>query len=233
MASVVGHELRNPLTAVINALFLIRRGLGEPLPEKLEGHLAMAERETDKAATLAEQLTAFVRPRVPDLSTVDLGELVAEVLETTPPPNGVEVSVDVAELTVRADRLQMSEVLSNLFTNAYDAVADGGSVWVGTATSANEAILTVEDSGSGIDDAVAAQIFEPFFTTKTKGTGLGLAIVRRLVEAHGGTVAIENKPSRGARVTVHLPRVQGEVDRVGTALPTDVEVGQTAGADRG
>jgi signal transduction histidine kinase len=206
MASVVGHELRNPLTAVVNALFLIRRGLGEPVSDKLEGHLSMAERETDKAATLAEELTAFVRPRVPQPADVDLGELVDEVLQATPPPEGVDVSVDVGHVTIRADRMQMSEVLANLLTNAYHAVPDSGSVHIGATATAAEATLVVEDDGPGIEAAVTDQVFEPFFTTKTHGTGLGLAIVRRLAEEHGGSVTVENKPSGGARMTVRLPQ---------------------------
>jgi signal transduction histidine kinase len=205
MATVVGHELRNPLTAVTNALFLLRRGIGDPVPETLEGHLAMAERETDKATTLAEDLTAFVRPRTPELAELELGDVVSEVLETTPPPKGVDVQLDVVPQMVMADRMQMTEVLSNLVSNAYQAVPEGGSVRIETGSNAEGALLVVEDTGPGVDQDVAARLFEPFFTTKAHGTGLGLAIVRRLVEAHGGSITVENKAECGARVVVHLP----------------------------
>ncbi len=205
MASVVGHELRNPLTAVTNALFLIRRGLGEPTPPTFEDHLAMAERETEKAATLAEDLTAFVRPRHPTLAEVDLAEVVREVLQSTPPPGAVHLEVDVVPHTVMADRNQVAEVITNLVTNAYQAVPDGGSVRVELRDNASGAALVVQDDGPGLDDANAERLFEPFFTTKANGTGLGLAIVRRLVEAHGGSIALRNVDPHGARVEVHLP----------------------------
>ncbi|HMK99707.1 MAG TPA: ATP-binding protein [Acidimicrobiales bacterium] len=206
MASVVGHELRNPLAAVINALYLLRRQLGEPAAPQFEKHLAMAERETGKAAAMAEDLTAFVRPREPKKEKVDVPELVREVVETTPPPKAVSVVVDVGALMVDADRRQLSEVLNNLVTNAYQAVPDGGSVRIAARHNDGAVDLSVEDSGPGIDADVANRVFEPFFTTKHDGTGLGLAIVQRLVEAHGGTVVIDGPAaSGGARVVVRLP----------------------------
>jgi len=206
MASVVGHELRNPLTAVMNALFLLRRGLGDPVTEVIDKHLNMAERETSKAAALAEDLTAFVRPRHPVMQEVDLASVVQEVIQATPPPEAVQLAVETSPLTVYADRNQLAEVLTNLVTNAYQAVPDGGTVLV-RATSANgaSAVMVVEDSGPGVDAELAERIFEPFFTTKSSGTGLGLAIVRRLVEGHGGEISIENGSECGARVIVRLP----------------------------
>jgi len=210
MASVVGHELRNPLTAVTNALFLVRRGLGDPVPATLDGHLSMAERETDKAATLAEDLTAFVRPRQASMADVELADVLREVLESAPPPAGVDLTLDVTPHSVRADRNQMAEVFTNLVTNAYQAVPDGGSVRVGLHADGSGATVVIEDDGAGIDPGTADRLFEPFFTTKANGTGLGLAIVRRLVEAHGGTITIAGAVPHGARVEVLLPDDGGE-----------------------
>lgn len=206
MASVVGHELRNPLAAVINALYLLRRHLGEPAEPAYEKHLAMAERETTKAATLAEDLTAFVRPREPSKEDVDAPSLVREVVEASPPPPHVSLDVDADPFTLVVDRHQFAEVLTNLVTNAYQAVNGDGSVWVRARATAAGAELTVEDNGPGIDPELSQRLFEPFFTTKHDGTGLGLAIVQRLVEAHGGTVTFENAADRGgAKVVVRLP----------------------------
>ncbi|MHB8681204.1 MAG: sensor histidine kinase [Acidimicrobiales bacterium] len=211
MASVVGHELRNPLAAVTNALYLLRRVLGEPADPGLEKHLAMAERETAKAASLAEDLTAFVRPREPQLAGLQLEEVVHEVVEATPPPPNVALSVDVQPVEIVADRRQLAEVLTNLVTNAYQAVGDGGSVRISAHPNASGAVIAVEDTGPGIDVSLADRVFEPFFTTKHDGTGLGLAIVRRLIEAHGGEVAFESvEAGHGARVVVHLPNLAEE-----------------------
>lgn len=206
MASVVGHELRNPLAAVINALYLLRRQLGEPAQPALEKNLAMAERETTKAATLAEDLTAFVRTREPNMESVDVGALVNEVVQASPPPPQVTVDLDLEQTSVVADRNQLAEVLTNLLTNAYQAVNGEGTVRIAARDGSGETQLSVEDSGPGVDSAVAPKVFEPFFTTRHDGTGLGLAIVQRLVEAHGGTVGFDGAASiGGARVVVRLP----------------------------
>jgi len=230
MASVVGHELRNPLAAVTNALFLVRRRLGEPVPEPLEGHLAMAERETAKAARLAEDLTAFVRPRTQTMEQVALDEVLREVLQATPPPRDVALSLDVEAHTVRADRTQIAEVLTNLLTNAYEAVPGGGTVTVELHRNGAGAIVAVEDDGEGIDPTSADRLFEPFFTTKASGTGLGLAIVRRLVDAHGGTVGIAGTEPHGVRVEVRLPD-QGGPPAPGEATPATGGEPQAAGAE--
>lgn len=206
MASVVGHELRNPLAAVTNAVYLLRTQLGDPAEPAIEKHLAMVERETGKAAALAEDLTSFVRPRDPQKAPVGLPDLVREVVESTPAPADVVLEVDAEPLLVEVDRRQMAEVLTNLVNNAYQAIDGGGTVRVAARRQGEEAELSVEDTGPGIDSEMAERLFEPFFTTKHDGTGLGLAIVRRLVEAHGGRVAFENGVDRhGARVVVRLP----------------------------
>ena len=210
MASVVGHELRNPLTAVTNSHYLLRQSLGDPAPPAIEKHLAMAERETAKAATLAEDLNAFVRPREPSFAPVHLGEVVQEVVDATPPPEGVALHVDATDSVIDADRGQIAEVLVNLVTNAYQALPQGGSVSLRAVATNGTASLVVADDGEGVDAATAKRIFEPFYTTKATGTGLGLAIVRRLVEAHGGQVSMERAEPHGARVVVQLPVHQGK-----------------------
>jgi signal transduction histidine kinase len=207
MAMVVGHELRNPLAAVTNALYLIRGELREPISEMLSRNISMAERETHKAATLADDLTAFVRPREMEWSPIDVEGLVEEVISVAPPPPGIDLITNLEPFTLVADRGQMAEILTNLVTNAYQAIPDGGTIRINTLLGADGARLVVEDSGPGFDEAVADRVFEPFFTTKYSGTGLGLAIVHRLVNAHGGTIDVGNVPTGGARVTVVLPQI--------------------------
>lgn len=205
MASVIGHELRNPLAAVTNALFIVRGDLGEELTPTTEKYLSMAERETSKAAVLADDLTAFVRPREMVETEIDVPDLVDEVLSATPHPEDIHVDLEVTPCSLVGDRGQLAEVLTNLVTNAYQAMPDGGTVRLGASCTDGHATFTVEDSGKGIQDAAMQRIFEPFFTTKDSGTGLGLAIVQRLVEAHGGEISLENASTGGVRATVVLP----------------------------
>lgn len=204
MSSVVGHELRNPLMAVINALYLLRQGVARA-GDGMDRQLALAEREAQRAVGLADDLTAFVRLRRPEPTVLDLGLVVGDVVEATPAPAHVVLRVEGDPCPVVGDPDQLTEVVANLLSNAYRAVRDGGTVRVRTSTADGVATLVVEDSGNGIDETVADRIFDPFFTTGARGTGLGLAIVRQVVEAHGGRVVADNRPLGGARLTVTLP----------------------------
>jgi len=200
MAAVIGHELRNPMAAVLNNLYLVRLALGEPLPSDTERHLAGAEHQVNRAARIAEGLTAYTRDRQPQFSTFEFADLVAEVLAATPAPKGVDASID-ATATLDLDPVLMAQVLTNLLTNAFQAMPDGGAVTLSARTDPYP-LITVEDTGPGIGTEDVDRLFNPFFTTKQEGTGLGLAIVQRLVEAQGGTVSIKDRDSGGAVVTI-------------------------------
>jgi signal transduction histidine kinase len=205
MASTIGHELRNPLAAVINAHFMVRHTLGDTITPDVDRLLVMAERQTTRAATLADNLTAFVRQREPDPVPIDLGAVVDEVLEATPAPPGIEVAVHVPPLVVRADSDQFTQVLANLIVNGFQAMPDGGTLRIEASRQNGHVVLDIADSGEGVDAAALEKVFDPFFTTKASGTGLGLAIVSRIVEAHGGDVSLKNGEAGGAVVTVRLP----------------------------
>ena len=210
MASVIGHELRNPLAAAVNALFLVRNRLAGHDDPEVDGALDWAEREINRAAALCEDLTAYMRQREAAIAGLDLGAVVAEVLKSTPPPPAVEVTVEDLGGTLQADKAQLVQMLTNLITNGYQAMPDGGSLRIIRSESDGFVEITVQDSGGGIAAAAAEHLFEPFFTTKATGIGLGLATVKHLAEGHNGTVSIENGPTGGARVTIRLPHATTE-----------------------
>lgn len=208
MATIIGHELRNPLGAAMNSLYLVRVALGDRLDAEAGSHLARAERETGRAAALSEDLTAYMRERPPAIVPVDLREVVDDVLGSTRPPEGIRVEVPEPGTTVDADRDQLLQVLINLVTNAYQAMPDGGTVSIAGHAVDGASEITVDDTGPGVPAEVGDRAFEPFVTTKTTGTGLGLAIVKQIVDNHGGGVAMAARPEGGTRVTLRLP-VQG------------------------
>jgi signal transduction histidine kinase len=210
MASMIGHELRNPLQAAINALFLVRNSLADHDAPEVDGDLDWAVREIKRAAALCEDLTAYMRQREPVIVPLDLGAVVAEVLKSTPPPPGIEVTVEDLGGALQADKAQLVQMLTNIITNGYQAMPDGGSLRITRSESDGFVEITVQDSGGGIAVAVVENLFEPFFTTKATGIGLGLATVKHLAEGHGGTVSIENGPTGGARVTIRLPHAIAE-----------------------
>ncbi len=203
MTTVVGHELRNPLGAVMNALYMVRRSLNDPAAA--EPHLDVAERQIARAVNLAQDLTAYMRDNEPELAPLELSEVLSDVLEVTPKPAQVVVVEDIGTVALHADAKQVAQILTNLVENAYQAMPDGGSLRITAHTEDHVVVITVADTGDGVDAALVERFFEPFFTTRSEGTGLGLAIVRRLVEGHGGVISIENGPTGGAIVTVRLP----------------------------
>ena len=205
MATMIGHELRNPLGAAINGLYLVRHNLGDHMEPPVERGLGLAERETQRAAALADDLTAYMRERRPNLEHIAFGAAVDQVLEATPPPEGVQVRVENRDVAVEADAAQLNQMLNNCVTNAYQAMPEGGSVTVGAAASNGTVEIQVDDTGPGFDKTAEWRAFDPFFTTKAQGTGLGLAIVQRMAEAHGGSVSLENRDGGGARVVIRLP----------------------------
>jgi signal transduction histidine kinase len=162
----------------------------------------------------------------------DLNRLVSEVARTLRPVMGADVRV-LTRLApevghVRIDRTQFEQVLMNLAVNARDAMPDGGTLELstgrrevqagGAVPAGSYAVLSVEDSGVGMDAETRSRVFEPFFSTKSsgEGTGLGLAMVYGIVQQSGGHVTLKSEPGRGSVFWIHLPTVDG-VRAEGTA----------------
>ncbi len=205
LASMVGHELRNPLAAITSVHFLVRHHLDGAGGAEVDQELALAERETKRALRLVEDLSDYVRPRRPNLAPVSLSPMVEELLRTTPPPAGVEVELDVDPFTFSVDAGQLRQMLTNLVSNAYEALGQGGTVRIVARPRRHHAEIVVEDDGPGVDSTVSDTLFEPFVTTKVRGSGLGLAIVQRLAEDHGGNVTLAPRTGGGTAATIRLP----------------------------
>jgi PAS domain S-box-containing protein len=226
MAAVVAHELRNPLAGVRGALQII----GQRLPS--DGPEAPIVREMlgrlDSLNHLVQDLLLFARPRVPQTAPVSLAAVLraaASLLRDDPAFSQMEVDVTGADVTVTADREMLKEVFLNLLLNAAQAMGGTGCVRFVIDARADECRVEVIDAGPGIPPEMRDRIFEPFFTTKHRGTGLGLAITRRVVELHGGTIAVAEDQSAGTTIVVTLPLTPGhamvmrEVDGVQAQAP--------------
>ncbi|HLX87535.1 MAG TPA: HAMP domain-containing sensor histidine kinase [Acidimicrobiales bacterium] len=223
MTTVVGHELRTPLGAVLNELFLARTSLDDPAEATL--HLEQAERCTELAANLASDLTSYSRVREPALAPVDLPDLLAEVFRIVLMPDNVRLNTDIDDVACDADREQMTQILVNVITNAIQAMPEGGELTVAARRRGADVAITVADDGEGVDTSVADTVFEPFVTTKPTGTGLGLAVVRQLTEAHGGRVTLENRAEGGAVVTITIPARPVDAGTPASPPSTDLGVG--------
>jgi len=223
LASTVGHELRNPLGVISNAVYLLRGDLGSTPTEAAQRHLATAEREVSAATVIVSDLLEFARAREPVPAEVDLTALVDEVLTTLPPPTGIHATREGdSSATAVIDRDMMRQVLLNLVGNGYQAMSEGGDLTVSVQAVGGAIHLKVRDTGEGMTGETQARLFEPFFTTKARGVGLGLAVTRRIVEAHGGTIAATSEVGAGTEFTVLLPRVVPPRVSPEQAVPSEV-----------
>jgi two-component system cell cycle sensor histidine kinase/response regulator CckA len=209
LAGGVAHDFNNLLTAIVGGANLLL----ESLPSGHEGRVDAEEvrKAGERAVTLTRRLLSFAR-RDPAAARVicpkELVEGMRPLLERLLPPHvEIELALPDAAPPVRVDPGEFEQVLLNLVLNAGDAMPRGGRVTVALSEDAGGgALLSVTDTGAGMDPQTAARVFEPFFTTKAGGTGLGLATVRDIVRGSGGSVDVESEPGRGASFHVRWPR---------------------------
>jgi signal transduction histidine kinase len=229
LASTIGHELRNPLGVISNAVYLLRGDLGPTPTDAASRHLSTAEREVSAATVIVSDLLEFARQRDPVTTDVDAVALVDEALSVLPPPTGITVVRNLTEppVLLAADRDMLRQVLLNLVGNAYQAMIDGGTVTVGLTTEGSRLHVSVTDTGIGMAPEVSRRVFEPFYTTKARGVGLGLAVSRRIIDAHGGDIDVVSAPGKGTTFTVTLPRVPVPRQASDRDAAADAEVAQS------
>ncbi len=206
LAGGVGHELRNPLGAIGNAVYYLRMRLGGDDP-KVQKHLTILEREIRRANKIITDLLDFSRVKPPSLTPANLNTLIQDVLGRQPGEPSVIRTLDLAESLppVLVDADQVGQVLLNLVVNATEAMPEGGTLTIRTRSTGDAVIANFNDTGVGIPPENLEKIFQPLFTTKIKGIGLGLAVSRRLIEANGGTLTVESHVGKGSTFTVSIP----------------------------
>jgi two-component system, NtrC family, sensor histidine kinase HydH len=202
MAAQMAHDLKNPLAALLGATQVL-----EAMPESDEaGEFRILIREQAQRIKAILETYDRLGKVHPARTIVDLNALVSRVVE------GQKLRADVsfvsnrngkADCEVDADLL--ASALENLLSNAIAATVNGGTVCARLEVDEASIVLTVEDTGEGMDPRQAERAFEDFYTTKASGSGLGLAFVRRIAHAHGGDATLESKKGKGTTVTIRLP----------------------------
>jgi signal transduction histidine kinase len=214
MASVVGHELRNPLAVMNNSIYFLKTKLVALLnpadtdqDPKIQKHLNIIESEIAKSNTIIRDVLDFSRQRALKLTPQKVDELVAKAIERIqfPPNVGHKQDLQLGGIEVPLDEDEIRQVLVNLMENACQAMTSGGTLNVGTKSHAEEVEITIADTGCGIPQEHLSKIFAPFFTTKSRGTGLGLAVVKKIIERHQGTIGVESKIGEGTAFRIRLP----------------------------
>jgi len=205
-ATLIAHEVRNPLAAVKTSVQALARREQDGRRLQL---LEDMESEIDRLARVVSQLLEFGRPRPPAPVAVVVREVfrrVTPLLSAEASARGVSVSAQGdTDLVLRADFDHVLQILLNLVINAIQASEAGGAVVLRASRAAGMAELDVSDCGHGIAADQLARVTEPFFSTKAKGMGLGLSISRQLAEMNGGRLDISSTPGNGTSVRVYFP----------------------------
>jgi two-component system, LuxR family, sensor kinase FixL len=206
MAAVIAHEVRNPLAAVRGAIQVI----GSRLPTDSKDAPVTKEilARLDALNGLLNDLLLFARtpePRFAPVSLAGLLTLTTDLLARDPAFREIRVQLSGDPPPIIADAELLKIVFQNLLINAAQAMQNRGVIEARITTEDSQQRVTVTDQGPGIPAEVRERLFRPFFTTKARGTGLGLSVAKRLVELHGGTIAITCPREGGTAVTVRLP----------------------------
>ncbi len=226
LAGGIAHDFNNILAAIAGNAELLREDA--QMPSDAFAGLDEILRATTRARDLSQQILVFSRRREPtERRVLDLGAVTAEALRllrsTLPATVVIDLASPAAPMTVMGDGTQLHQVITNLCTNAWHAMPEGGRLAVQIEpvrldadaaaemrlTAGSYVQLSVIDNGSGMAEDVRRRVFEPFFTTKPvgQGSGLGLAVVHGIVREHGGTITVQSTQGHGSRFDVYLPLV--------------------------
>lgn len=233
LAGGIAHDFNNILTAIIGFGNLLKMDISKDVPSRT--YVTQILNSAERAANLTQALLAFSRKQIINLRPANLNEIinVLEKLLSRLIGEDIELSTFLADedLTVMADSSQIEQVLMNLATNARDAMPDGGSLIIRTGLVEFDyefikahgfgrpgfyAIISVEDTGQGMDERTRERIFEPFFTTKEvgKGTGLGLSMVYGIIKQHEGYINAYSEPEKGTTFKIYLPLIKSKAVEV-------------------
>ncbi|HTL61705.1 MAG TPA: ATP-binding protein [Nitrospira sp.] len=220
-AATVAHKIGTPLTALSGHVQLLMEDLS--LPSKVRGRLQTVEAQIERTSRIIQDLLLYTRRAPPVRTKIDINDCLRECASLFRTECERQHVACITELTadlplVEADRQHMQEAFNHLIENALQAMPNGGSLCLRTASAdpvtlgrgihqAGAVSIEIADTGHGIKPDHSAQIFQPFFTTKQagRGTGLGLAIVQETVRAHDGRITVDSEPGKGTTFTIQLP----------------------------
>lgn len=209
LATEMIHEIRNPLTAVSGFMQLLQQHLdGSPKEE----YLTIMSAELKHINRLVSDFLLLARPGYCKRAQCSINQLITEVValvECEAVIRKLIISLETSEdiPLVNADGGQLKQAFLNITRNAFDALPDGGEVFLRVSGDEQQGIVRVviRDTGTGMDEQTLGNMFNPFFTTKESGTGLGMFISKKIIDNHGGHIEIRSEPAKGTTVTVLLP----------------------------
>ena len=210
-AGMIGHDIRNPLQAIFGETYLLKSDVDSlsesEVKESFKKSLGNIEESLSYINKIVLDLQDYAKTPKPTLEEVAVEKIVQDVLSTTDIPETVRVTLSLEDsfLALKTDPTYMKRILTNLISNAIQALPDGGKISIKVKRKEDKVFLSVEDTGQGIPVEVRGKIFTPLLTTKAKGQGFGLAVVKKLTEALNGTVTFESELGKGTRFNIELP----------------------------
>jgi two-component system, NtrC family, sensor histidine kinase HydH len=226
----LAHEIKNPLSTIKVNLKLARESLEDVdfhEPQKLaldqcqqgvsnaRRKITVIQKETDRLEQIVDGFLRYVRQPDLQLVTMDLNELVGDIVDFYLPQAYshslmLRHSLVDEPLTCRVDAGALKQVLLNLLINAQQAMDGGGELIIRTQRRYDRGVIQVSDTGRGIAPEKLATIFRPYYSSRSGGTGLGLATAKKIVESHGGTISVHSDLGKGTSFTIELPLVRSD-----------------------
>ena len=204
LSSRMAHDLRNPLSVIKNSMEILNLRLNDNMDERVNHQLAMVGRAVSRMSHQIEDVLDFVNIAELKVQSSSIITILESAVLSTDIPKSITINLPKNSATALCDPYRLEVVFSNLLKNASQAVKEGGEITIRIIDKNDDVFIEVEDSGPGILETNMEQIFEPLFTTKQTGTGLGLASCKSIIEKHGGTLSVRNKPTV---FTVQIPKV--------------------------
>jgi C4-dicarboxylate-specific signal transduction histidine kinase len=216
LTASITHEVNQPITAAVTYALAARRYLSAEPPNfrEVDDALSLIVKEGNRAGEVVDRIRALIKKAPARKDAVEINDAILEVIaltHTEAARNNVSVRTQLAEDLphVQGDRVQLQQVLLNLFINAIEAMCDVGEeereLLISTGNEPDGVLVEVRDTGPGLSPESLSRLFEPFYTTKPEGMGMGLSICRSIIEAHGGRLwAIPCEP-HGALFQVTIP----------------------------
>ena len=210
LAGGVGHELRNPLGAIKNAIYYVKgkvakSELGRKEPRVME-FLDIMDDEVNTSNKIINDLLGFSRVGKPSVSPTRIDKVIEDALSRTPIPENIELTkkldADLPEVDIDPDQIQ--QVWVNIIMNAVQAMPKGGKLTIGAKRRGKLLEVEISDTGCGIPQEAVDKIFDPLFTTKAKGIGLGLAVCKAIIDRHEGNIEVESKVGKGTTFIIKL-----------------------------
>ena len=211
-ATMVGHDLRNPLQVIIGTLYLARENLNniscpQEKKQKIEKLFTRIGQEIRYIDKIISDLRDYARPTKVELEETNISDVINETLSSLTIPDAIKVSVTISDSfpKLMVDPTLMRRVFTNLILNAIQAMPDEGQLRIGAFETGEDAFINVQDTGVGIAKENLPKLFQPLFTTKAKGQGFGLAVCKKLLELHGAEITVESEVGKGSTFTIKVP----------------------------